>query len=147
MKLARLVLYLAVGFVLRSLVLLLWGNGGLSDYRQALAARSALAVNIEQLKQINSRLRREVESLSSDPERIVLEARRLGYYREGERVVRFEADPAPRSSFVLGTLVRVNLSFERRDWIWKLLGIALPVAAFILTWVRQGRGQHAPGRR
>jgi cell division protein FtsB len=129
MKAARLVLLLSVGFLLRSLSLFLWGSGGLADYRKVEAGRGQLRANIEELKRINSGLRREVESLGSDPERVVLEARRLGYFREGQRVVRFQGKNAPPSSFILGSLIRVQMPRERRDWIWKLAGVAVPLAA------------------
>jgi cell division protein FtsB len=130
MKAARLVLLLSVGFLLRSLSLFLWGGGGLGDYRKVEAGRGLLQANIEELKRINSGLRREVESLGSDPERVALEARRLGYFREGQRVVRFQGRTPPPSSFTLGALVRVQMPRERRDWIWKLAGGALPLAAY-----------------
>ena len=81
MKAARLVLYLCLGFLLRSLALFLWGGGGLSDYRQAEAGRAALEKNIEDLKRINSELRREVDSLGSDPERVTW--RRAGWATTG----------------------------------------------------------------
>jgi cell division protein FtsB len=131
MKGARLVLLLSVGFLLRSLSLFLWGSGGLSDYRKVEAGRGQLAANIEELKRINSGLRREVDSLGSDPQRVVLEARRLGYFREGQRVVRFQGEARQPSSFTLGGLVRVQLPRERRDWIWKMAGVILPLAAYV----------------
>ncbi len=130
MKAARLVLLLSAGFLLRSLSLFLWGSGGLDDYRKVEAGRRQLAANIEELKRINSGLRREVESLGSDPERVALEARRLGYFRAGERVVRFQGEVRQPSSFTLGSLVRVQLPRERQDWIWKMAGVAVPLAAY-----------------
>ena len=137
MKAARLVLLLSVGFLLRSLSLFLWGNGGLGDYRKVEAGRVQLAANIEELKGINSGLRREVESLGSDPERVALEARRLGYFREGQRVVRFQG-MAPRPiSYTLGALVRVQVPRERREWLWKLAGTALPLAAYAAWALRR----------
>jgi cell division protein FtsB len=137
MKAARLVLLLSVGFLLRSLSLFLWGSGGLGDYRKVEAGRGQLAANIEQLKRINSGLRREVESLSSDPQRVALEARRLGYFHEGERVVRFQGEARPPSSFTLGSLVRIQLPRGRRDWIWKAAGAVLPLAAYV-AWASAG---------
>ena len=141
MKAARLVLLLSVGFLLRSLALFLWGNGGLGDYRKVEAGRVQLAANIEELKQINSGLRREVESLGSDPERVALEARRLGYFREGQRVVRFQGVAPRPSSYTLGALVRVQVPRERRDWLWKLAGTALPLAAYA-AWALRRRLKH-----
>jgi cell division protein FtsB len=142
MKAARLVLLLSAGFLLRSLSLFLWGNGGLADYREVEAGRGQLAANIEELKRINSGLRREVESLGSDPERVALEARRLGYYREGQRVVRFQGAAPRPSSFTLGALVRVQIPRERRDWIWKLAGAVLPLAANA-AWALRRRLRHS----
>lgn len=130
MKAARLVLLLSAGFLLRTLSLFLWGNGGLSDYRKVEAGRAQLAANIEELKRINSGLRREVESLGSDPERVALEARRLGYFREDQHVVRFRGRTPPPGSYTLGALVRVRAPRERRDWPLKLAGILLPLAAY-----------------
>jgi cell division protein FtsB len=142
MKGARLLLLLSVGFLLRSLSLFLWGNGGLGDYRKVEAGRAHLAANIEELKRINSGLRREVESLGSDPARVVLEARRLGYFREGQRVVRFQGELPRPSSFTLGSLVRVQMPRERRDWVWKMAGVVLPLAAYT-GWALRRRLRHA----
>ena len=141
MKAARLVLLLSVGFLLRSLALFLWGNGGLGDYRKVEAGRVQLAANIEELKGINSGLRREVESLGSDPERVALEARRLGYFRQGQHVVRFQGEAPRRSSYILGALVRVQVPRERRDWIWKLMGAVLPLAAYA-AWALRRKLRH-----
>jgi cell division protein FtsB len=141
MKAARLVLLLSVGFMLRSLALFLWGGGGLGDYRRVEAGREQLAANIEELKRINSGLRREVESLGSDPERVLLEARRLGYFREGQRVVRFQGLAPRPSSFTLGALVRVETPRERRDWIWKLAGAVVPLAAYA-GWALRRKLRH-----
>ncbi len=143
MKAGRVVLLLCAGFLLRSVALFLWGNGGLADYRKVQAGRAQLAANIEELKRINTGLRREVESLGSDPERVALEARRLGYFREGQRVVRFQGEAARPSSFILGALVRVEVPRERRDWIWKLVGVLLPLAAYAV-WALARRLRHTP---
>ena len=95
---------------------------------------------IRELKGINSGLRREVESLGSDPERVALEARRLGYFREDQRVVRFQGRTPPPGSYTLGALVRVRAPRERRDWPWKLAGIFLPLAAYtVWSFARKSR--------
>ena len=142
MKAARLVLLLSVGFLLRSVSLFLWGNGGLSDYRKVESGRAQLSANIENLKRINSELRWEVESLGSDPERVALEARRLGYFQEDQRVVRFQGRTPPPGSYTLGALVRVRVPRERRDWPWKMAGVLLPLVAYA-AWALARRPRHA----
>jgi len=146
MKAARLLAYLCLGFLLRSLALFLWGGGGLTDYRQAEAGRAALEKNIEELKKINSELRSEVESLGSDPERVALEARRLGYFREGERVVRFQGEPPQQSYHTLGSLIRVSAPRTRQDWIWKASGLLVPLLAWVAVQLRRRSVRHE-GRR
>ena len=147
MKAARLLLLLSAGFLLRSLSLFLWGNGGLSDYRKVEAGRAQLAANIEELERINSGLRREVESLGSDPERVALEARRLGYFREDQRVVRFQGRTPPPGFYTLGALVRVRAPRERRDWPLKLAGILLPLAAYAVLAITRKRQLNEDRRR
>jgi hypothetical protein len=112
----------------------------LSDYRKVEAGRAQLAANIEELKRINSGLRREVESLGSDPERVALEARRLGYFREDQHVVRFRGRTPPPGSYTLGALVRVRAPRERRDWPLKLAGILLPLAAYAVLAITRKQG-------
>jgi cell division protein FtsB len=145
MKAARLVFLLCLGFALRSLALFLWGNGGLADCRKVAAGQAELQANIEELKRINSGLRREVESLGSDPARVALESRRLGYFREGERVVRFQTEERRSSTYALGTLVRADIPRQRRDWIWKLAGTVLPLLAYA-AWAIGRKVRHEARR-
>lgn len=142
MKCARLVSLLAAGFLVRSLALFLWGGGGLTDYAQVERYRQALEKNLEELKNINSGLRRELDALSSDPERVALAARELGYLREGERVFRFSGSAPPSRSYTLGSLVRSSLPRARPDWVWKLAGLAAPLALYAVGLVFKRRSGH-----
>jgi cell division protein FtsB len=142
MKGARLVFLLASGFLVRSLVLFVWGGGGLTDYAQVARYRQFLAVNLEDLKRINSDLRRELDALSSDPERVALAARELGYVRDGERVFRFAGSAPVTSSYTLGSLLRSSLPPEHPDWAWKLAGLAAPLALYLAGFFFKRRSRH-----
>jgi cell division protein FtsB len=142
MKAARLFFLLASGFMVRSLVLFVWGSGGLTDYAQVARYRQFLAANLEDLRRINSDLRRQLEALSSDPERVALAARELGYLREGERVFRFAAAAPPSSSYTLGNLVLPDLPPQHADWAWKLAGLVVPLGLYLAGLVVRRRGRH-----
>jgi cell division protein FtsB len=142
MKRGRLVFLLAAGFLVRSLVLFIWGGGGLADYAQLARYRQFLAGNLENLQSINSNLRRELDALSSDPERVALAARELGYVREGERVFRFAGSEPVSSSYTLGTLVRPSLPPKHLDWAWKLAGLAVPLAVYLAGAILKRRSRH-----
>jgi len=147
MKLVRLMLYLALGFAVRSLVLFLFGGGGLIDYRSLEAQRTQLEQNLEELKAINATLLEEQRALASDPERLALQARELGYFREGERVVELGARVPPRRYFTVGRLTRVSLPGRRTDWAIKMLGLVVPVALFVVGISRERRQERAHIRR
>jgi cell division protein FtsB len=142
MKGARFVFLLASGFLVRSVVLLIWGSGGLSDYAQVARYRQFLETNLEDLKRINSDLRRELDALSSDPQSVALAARELGYFRDGERVFRFAGSAPISSSYTLGSLVRSRLPPERPDWAWKLAGLAVPIMLYLVGLFLRRRSRH-----
>jgi cell division protein FtsB len=142
MKGVRLVFLLAAGFLVRSLVLFIWGTGGQLDYDQLARYRQFLAANLDDLKSINSDLRRELEAISSDPERVALAARELGYIREGERVFRFAGSAPVSNSYTLGSLVRPSLPPRHLDWAWKLAGLAVPLALYLAGLVFKRRSRH-----
>jgi cell division protein FtsB len=147
MKLVRLLCYLALGFAVRSLVLFFFGSGGLIDYRGLEAQKAQLQKNIEELEAINATLLGEQRALASDPERLALQARELGYFRKGERVVDLGARVQPGGYFSVGRLTRVSLHERHGDWIIKLLGISVPVALFVVGVSRERRQDHAHFRR
>jgi cell division protein FtsB len=142
MKIARLFFLLASGFLVRSLVLFVWGSGGLTDYAQAARYRQFLSANLEELKSINTDLRRQVEALNSDPERVALAARELGYLREGERVFRFAGAAPVSSSYTLGSLVRPDLPPQHPDWAWKLAGLVVPLGLYLAGLALRRRARH-----
>lgn len=142
MKGAQLAFYLALGFVFRSVLLFFWGNGGLADYGKVSEYKELLQANIEELKGINDGLRRELESLSSDPERVVLQARELGYFRPQERVFRIAGRQQEGSYYALGKLLRAAPQPEHKDWLLKLAGLAIPVVLYLFGLFRKRRKGH-----
>jgi cell division protein FtsB len=143
MKILRLVAYLALGFAARSLVLFFFGSGGLMDYRSLETQKAGLEQNLEELKAINATLLEEQRALASDPERLTLQARELGYFRKGEQVVQLGARVPPRRYFTVGRLARVSLREGHSDWIIKALGLVIPMALFIVSVSRERRHEHA----
>ncbi|MBN1835484.1 MAG: septum formation initiator family protein [Spirochaetales bacterium] len=147
MKIARLVLYLALGFMARSLYLLFFGTGGLVDFRSLESHREQLEGNLAELRRINAELMEEQRALGTDPERVSLQARELGYYRPGEQVVRLEGHGQPRRSFTVGALIGPRAKQERQDWIPKMLGLIVPLVLFVVALGRDGRRHRAPEHR
>jgi cell division protein FtsB len=143
MRVSRLVLALCLGFCLSTVLFLLFGTGGIGQYRELLAYRDSLQANIEDLSRIQQGLLQELEALGSDPERVTLQARQLGYFKEGERVIRIQGYEAARSGYTVGRILRRKPVGEPRDWVLRLTGLGLPVMLFALIALREGRENHA----
>jgi cell division protein FtsB len=78
---------LYAGFSVYCLLSLLLGPAGISTYRRLEARKAAMEANLAELGTIRQSLDTELESLKSDPDRIALEARSLGYLRKDETAI------------------------------------------------------------
>lgn len=139
MRLPRLILYVAVGYVFASLLAFVFGAGGLLEYRTSAGYREQLQRNIEELEGSNLRLLAELEALRSDPELLRLRARELGYFREDERVIRIEGAGAPRNFYEVGRLILRQPQAARASWVFRAAGLGLPAVLVVLRALRRGR--------
>lgn len=126
MRLPRLIIYLALGFVCASLLVFVFGGAGLLEYRASSRHLRQLESNILELEAANARLRDDLEALRSDPELLRLQARELGYFREDEYVVRVEGATAPRNSYAVGRIILREPSLPKPAWVFRGVGLGLP---------------------
>lgn len=68
---------------------LFFGETGVTSLDRLSIRNRALSSNLDDLVNKQGDLTARLESLRSDPESIVIEARALGLYRRGDRVVQF----------------------------------------------------------
>lgn len=108
---------LTVTIVTYLLFSLIWADYGVLGYADLDAYRGRLETNIERLEDRRAELSAESRSLRTDADRIRVEARQLGYYRESEGLVRLEGyDPQPVATSP-GALVKRSAEVgERRDY-------------------------------
>lgn len=147
MKVPRIVVYIIFSFIVAAALYNFFGNGGLLDYRRLVAYRGSLQVNIDDLESINSELLTEVQALSSDPERLTLQARELGYFREGERVIRIADDTDRRSTYTVGKVLRRKAKQPRADWPFRATGVGLPVLLALVSVSVRRRKNRETGNR
>jgi cell division protein FtsB len=147
MKAPRIVVYLILGFLVAASLRLFLGSGGFLEYRRLLNYRESLAKNIEELEQMNEELLWEVEALGSDPERLTLQARELGYFREGERVIRVSEDSPGKRTYTVGRILRRRRNQPRADWPFRATGLALPLLlALVSVTIRRRRNRETGNR-
>lgn len=89
MKLSSFLAALYISFLTFSLLALFFGETGVTSLDRLRIRNGALSSNLDDLVNKQGDLAARLESLRSDPESIVIEARALGLYRRGDQVVQF----------------------------------------------------------
>jgi cell division protein FtsB len=148
MRLPRLVIYLALGFVLVSLLLFVFGSGGVLEYGATAGNRLQLEQNVDELKRINAQLLQELDALRSDPELLTLQARELGYFRENEHVIRIEGTAPARNFYAIGRIILRKPLAPKPSWLFRLVGFGVPVVLLIgrrMLLLRRRKGDARPG--
>ena len=105
----------------------------MTAYNRLSSHLELLTENMENLERINDDLNGQFEELATDPERIRLQARELGYFKEDEKVLIVEGFPKKRTFFEVGKVVK-KLPLKRRNTIWvRILQIIIPFGIFFLS--------------
>lgn len=89
MKLSAFLAALYVSFLTFSLLSLFFGETGVTSLDRIRIRNLSLSANLDDLENKQADLTARLEALRSDPESIIIEARALGLYRRGDRVVQF----------------------------------------------------------
>ena len=139
--------YIIVSSILAVALHLLFGSGGMLDHRRLSAYQRSLRENISDLERINGELLSEVRALGSDAERLTLQARQLGYFREGEKVIRFSDSARSKTTYTVGKVLRRKAKQPQADWPFRAVGIGLPVVLILVSVsVRRGRKRETGNR-
>ena len=147
MRLIRIVVSLYITLLVVVLMELSVGRAGLLAYRSVASYHEVLLDNLSELKEINSRLNREFEQLATNPEKIRLEARELGYFEDGEKIVKLEGRSREKRFFEVGRIIRWSGAHrDNRTLIRIILGL-LPPVLYVLSGVVPKRTAVGNGHR
>jgi cell division protein FtsB len=147
MKAPRIVVYLIFSFTVATALFYFFGSGGLVDYRRLVAYQDSLQENIEDLERVNGELRSEVSAMGSDAEQLTLQARELGYYRDGERVIRISNEARKKNTYTVGKVLHRKAKPPRADWPFRAVGAGLPVLLVLVSMSLRRRKNRETGNR
>ena len=122
---------LIVVFIITSALIFFFGDSGLTAYGTLDRYREKLAANVEDLRQRNTILTADLDSLRKSSERSVVLARGIGLYRSGETVVKLEGRPTRGERMAIGNLVKLRKASDARNSVFK--SVAMGVAAILLA--------------
>jgi cell division protein FtsB len=106
------------------------GPFGTAAYRRLEASGAAMRANLDSLGGANARLRVELESLRSDADRAVREARSLGYVRAGEGAIVVAGRKDQVRDYDAGTVLRFVSPASWPDSAIKEVAFGVFLAAF-----------------
>ena len=127
MILKRTLLSLYLGFILFSVLNFFWGNSGLFSFRAIEKSKQGLEENLQSLEEINERHNHELDVLRKNPEIIRLYARELGYYKEGETVVKLEGYSPKKQSYEVGKIIKVEFKSRDNRFLLQVIGFSFSV--------------------
>jgi cell division protein FtsB len=135
----RLLPIFVAGFAVASILIYFFGDSGLVAYRRLDGYRQALAANVVNLQERNTKLTQELAALRDDPQRSLVLARRIGLYRAGDEVVKLEGFALPTSPNEVGALLKLRKSKTSKNVIFKATGIGISglLAGFALAASRR----------
>jgi len=127
----KFLLFSMSGFALSAVLIFIFGDSGLSSYRNLADYRSRLESNVEELVSLNGELAGELEYLKRSPSATEAQAGDLGLYGQNDRVILLEGAASRRVAYDAGKLLRLPKRREIKNLAFKILGVgAVAILAF-----------------
>jgi len=112
------------------------GNNGYFASRQLLEQKRVLSAQAVKIQNINDALQLECTALEKDPDVISAYARKLGYVRDGEKLVKITGlKSLGEKVYDTGTVVRYTESYALPEWFCKICGLLVCGAVYFMMYL------------
>jgi hypothetical protein len=142
----KFLLFSMSGFALTAVLICLFGDFGLSSYRNLAEYRSRLEANVEELVSLNGELAGELEYLKRSPSATEVQAGDLGLYGQNDRVILLEGAASRRVSYDAGKLLRLPKRRENKNLAFKGLGVGAAAFLAFFAFLFRGFARKKAGR-
>jgi len=116
----------------------MWADNQLREQKRILSARA------EEIQKINDSLTLEYKALDKDPDVIAGFARKMGYVRDGEKLVKINGLIAiDEYHFETGTPVKSIEPYTLPEWFCKLSGLLMFFVTYLYLMVKDFRPKDA----
>ncbi|QEN07409.1 septum formation initiator family protein [Oceanispirochaeta crateris] len=124
---AALIIYTVLSFF--------WGKTGIQSIIEMERVRSQLELNLNELNQINNQLNEDLGSLSSDPERIAIQSRNLGYIQDNERILFMNLNGLSASKMNVGKILHLEQKMEKPEQSFKWIAFITFLSGSLLAFI------------
>ncbi len=142
----RFLLFSMSGFALSAALICLFGDSGLSSYRNLADYSSRLEANVEDLVALHGELAGELEYLKRNPSATEAQAGDLGLYGQNDRVILLEGAASRRVSYDAGKLLRLPKRREIKNLAFKILGVGAAALLAFSAFLFRGFARKKAGR-
>lgn len=116
----------------------IWADGQLREQKRILSARA------DEIQKINDSLTLEYKALDKDPDVIAGFARKMGYVRDGEKLVKINGLIAiDEYHFETGTPIKSIEPYSLPEWFCKVSGLLMFFVTYLYLMVRDFRPKDA----
>lgn len=136
MRKITILLSISLGTLVYVLVSLFCGQNGLWAESQLATQKIDLCTNIAKIQKINDELVLEHTALMQDTEVISAHARRLGFVKEGEHLVKISGiPPITQKAYSVGNFYKRSQIQFVPEKICKILGICVSFLVFFISFL------------
>ncbi len=112
----------------------IWANGQLREQKRILSARA------DEIQKINDSLALEYTALEKDPDVIAGFARKMGYVRDGEKVVKINGlINMDEYHFETGTPIKSIEPYSLPEWFCKVCGLLMFFVTYLYLMLKDFR--------
>jgi len=136
MKLSvRIITSACIGYILYSALNFVVGNSGIAAMNELEKMKNELQFNIEIIEDNYETLSKELSGLRNSAERISIEARRIGYYRENEGIIIVDGYEGRKNFYTLGKLVTVDDTEPPRKPLFRAVSLSTVLVSLIIVCI------------
>ncbi len=120
----------------------IWADGQLREQKRILSARA------DEIQKINDSLTLEYTALEKDPDVIAGFARKMGYVRDGEKVVKINGLIAlDEYHFETGTPIKSIEPYSLPEWFCKVAGLLMFFVTYLYLMVKDFNFKERPSKK
>ena len=140
MKLSfRIIISACIGYILYAVLNLVLGSSGIAAMKELEEMKQELEKNIEIIEENYAILSNELTGLRNSAEKIAVEARSIGYYRENEGIVVVDGYEGRKNFYTLGKLVTVDMKEKPRKPLFRAASFAALLLSLIIVLISTKR--------
>jgi cell division protein FtsB len=136
MKLSvRIITSACIGYILYAILNFVLGNSGVAAMNELEQMKHELQLNIEIIEDNYETLSKELSGLRNSAERISIEARRIGYYRDNEGIIIIDGYEGRKKFYTLGKLVTVDDTENSRKALFRAVSLSTVLVSLIIVFI------------